>query len=98
MEYSIHDMSHLFAQLGEPGDERSIARFIEAHAPLPNALRLHEADFWTPAQASFLCEAISDDADWAEVADNLNARLHARQPGGCAAAPLAGKRHETHTV
>lgn len=78
MERPVHNMSNLFAQLGQPNDEAAIAQFIESHRPLPDDVLLHEAAFWTPAQASFLCEAIRDDADWAEVADELNAGLRAR--------------------
>lgn len=76
MERSVHDMSNLFAQLGQPSDETAISSFIEAHRPLPGDMLLHEASFWTYSQASFLREAITDDADWAEIADNLNAELH----------------------
>lgn len=78
MERPVHDMSNLFAQLGEPSDEAAIDRFIATHAPLPDDMRLHEASFWTPAQAAFLREALLDDADWAEVADALNRELHVR--------------------
>lgn len=77
MERPVHDMSALFAQLGQASDEAAIARFIETYRPLPDATLLHEAAFWTPAQAAFLREAILDDADWAEIADELNAGLHA---------------------
>lgn len=76
MEQSVHNMSNLFAQLGQPSDELAISAFIESHRPLPGGMLLHEASFWTCAQASFLREAINDDADWAEVADRLNAQLH----------------------
>jgi hypothetical protein len=78
MELRNHDLPSLFAQLGEASDDAAIARFIASHAPLPGAMQLHEAHFWTPAQAAFLCQAISEDADWAEVVDELNAELHAR--------------------
>ena len=77
MERSLHNLTTLFAQLGQPSDETSIAQFIESHRPLPDDVLLHEAAFWTPSQASFLCEAIRDDANWAGVADELNARLRA---------------------
>ncbi|MFC5300958.1 DUF2789 domain-containing protein [Azospira restricta] len=77
MERPVHDLSHLFAQLGEASDEAAIARFIESH-PLPGDMHLHEAPFWKPAQSRFLREAILDDADWAEVADELNRELHLR--------------------
>lgn len=79
MEQAIHSMSNLFAQLGKPSDETAISLFIASHAPLPSEVRLHEAVFWTSAQALFLSEAVSDDADWAEVAENLNSRLHAAE-------------------
>jgi hypothetical protein len=75
MERPVHTLSNLFAQLGQPDDEAAIARFIDAHRPLPDGLQLHEASFWTPAQACFLREAIGEDADWAELVDDLNARL-----------------------
>ena len=78
MERPVHSLSALFAQLGQPDDEKSIMHFIESHRPLADEVLLHEAAFWTPAQASFLCEAIRDDADWAEVVDELNAGLRAR--------------------
>lgn len=78
MERPVHNMSNLFAQLGRPDDEAAIARFIESHRPLAGGVRLHEAAFWSPAQAAFLREALLDDADWAEVADELNTNLHAR--------------------
>ena len=77
MERPVHTLSNLFAQLGRPSDEAAIQQFIAAHRPLPGAMRLHEAACWTPAQAAFLCEAILDDSDWAEVVDDLNAKLHA---------------------
>lgn len=77
MESRTHTMNNLFAQLGEPCDESAIARFFETHGPLPGSMLLHEAGFWNSAQAGFLREAISEDADWAEVAENLNTQLHA---------------------
>ena len=78
MERPVHTLTNLFAQLGQPDDEAAISRFIEAHRPLPESVLLHEAAFWTPSQACFLREAIVDDADWAELVDDLNARLRAR--------------------
>lgn len=76
MEAPIHSMSNLFAQLGLPSDAVSISGFIERHRPLPKAMRLADAPFWTPSQAAFLREEIQEDADWAEVVDELNAILH----------------------
>lgn len=76
MEYHLHSMSKLFAQLGEPDDRASIERFIQTRQPLAGSVLLHEASFWSAAQAGFLREAISDDADWAAITDALNAALH----------------------
>ncbi|MCK0509485.1 DUF2789 domain-containing protein [Aromatoleum anaerobium] len=75
MELPTHSMSNLFAQLGLPADEAAIERFIASHSPLPENVALADASFWTPAQAAFLREEIGDDADWAEVVDQLNLSL-----------------------
>lgn len=77
MEAPVHNMSSLFDQLGLPSDAASIERFIASHSPLGPGVVLHEAPFWTTAQATFLREEIAEDADWAEVIDELNAGLRA---------------------
>ncbi|MEO7161211.1 MAG: DUF2789 domain-containing protein [Polaromonas sp.] len=79
MEKSFHRFSELFAQLGLPADEQAIAEFLATHSPLAAAILLADAPFWTPAQASLLREEILEDADWAEVVDQLNVAL--RAPG-----------------
>ena len=76
MESPMHSMKNLFAQLGLPSDDASIDRFIATHAPLPETVALADAPFWTSSQAAFLREEIREDADWAEVVDQLNLRLH----------------------
>lgn len=73
VNYRFHD---LFTQLGLADDAVSIERFIAAHAPLPAGMKLHAAPFWTTAQAAFLREACMQDADWAELADQLSVALH----------------------
>ncbi len=75
METPMHTMNNLFAQLGLPSDTAAIERFIEAHRPLDDSVCLSDAVFWTPAQASFLREELLEDADWAEVIDELNMDL-----------------------
>jgi len=77
MEPSVHNLTNLFDQLGLPSDDISIESFIQMHSPLANHILLADAFFWTPAQASFLREEILNDADWAEVIDQLNQALHA---------------------
>ncbi len=75
MERNFHPFHELFEQLGLPSDAAAIQAFIARHRPLPHDIPLHEAPFWTPAQAAFLKEAIESDSDWAEVVDALNAAL-----------------------
>lgn len=76
MNPSFHHFSELFAQLGLPSDDAGIRAFIEQHRPLPPSTLLSEAAFWTPAQAALLREQKQQDADWAEIVDQLNVALH----------------------
>lgn len=80
MEYDIHRFHDLFAQLGLPNGPQEIRQFLYRNGPLPDNVALTEAPFWTPAQAGFLREALQQDSDWAELADQLNVAL--RLPGG----------------
>lgn len=75
MSQTFHRFSELFAQLGLPNDEAGIQQFIIQHAPLPHEVALADAAFWTPSQKAFLCEGLLQDADWAEVIDQLNSAL-----------------------
>ena len=78
MESSAHSLNNLFAQLGLPSGQVAIEIFIKTHSPLATNILLSDAPFWTSAQASFLREEILNDADWAEVIDQLNAKLHSK--------------------
>lgn len=75
MDTSTHDLTTLFQQLGLPADAPAIDAFIRRHRPLPEATKLPNARFWTPAQAEFLREAWQQDAEWSEAVDELDARL-----------------------
>ncbi len=75
LEQPIYDLRALFEQLGLPDDAGSIEAFIESHSLAPNQT-IEEAPFWRPAQAAFLREELSKDAEWAQVIDELNALLH----------------------
>lgn len=75
MEPPVHDLPSLFAQLGLDNDPASIDAFISTHSPLPEDCVLAEASFWNKAQAAFLREEIREDADWAEIVDQLNLML-----------------------
>ena len=77
METPMHTLANLFAQLGLPSDPTAIEHFVQTHRPLGAGIMLCDAPFWTPAQASFLRDEMLNDADWAEVIDELNALLHA---------------------
>ena len=75
MEEFEHNMSNLFAQLGLPTVEKEIDLFIELHSPIAPDVPLDQASFWNESQAQFLREAISEDSDWSEMVDQLDARL-----------------------
>jgi hypothetical protein len=76
MDPTFHHFSELFAQLGLPDDNASIGEFIMKHRPLGPTVMLADAPFWTTAQAQLLREQLRQDADWAEIIDQLNAALH----------------------
>jgi hypothetical protein len=61
--------------LGLPNDEQSIKHFVHTHSPLAHDIMLAEAPWWTPGQASFIQEAIADDANWSSAVDALDALL-----------------------
>lgn len=75
MDNATPNMSDLFAQLGLANDEASQQRFIDRFGGLDNRTHIAAAPFWSPAQASFIEEALQDDAEWAELIDQLNAQL-----------------------
>lgn len=75
MESPVHSLPLLFKQLGLPDDPVSIEQFVTVHSPLKPELHLADAFFWTPSQRAFLREEIREDADWAEVVDELNVLL-----------------------
>lgn len=75
MDTSIHSLSTLFDQLGLPSTAAAIELFIILHQTLPSETRLAEAQFWSEAQRAFLEEAIDEDADWAELVDQLDSRF-----------------------
>ena len=77
MDLSDHTLRVLFEQLGLPGTTAAIDAFIAQHRPLADDVALADASFWTPAQSQFLREEVEEDADWAELVDQLNLRLRA---------------------
>ena len=77
MDSTTHYFSELFAQLGLPNDDASIKAFLRQHSPLAADIELPNAPFWTPGQAAFLREEWREDADWAQLVDQLNLALRA---------------------
>jgi Protein of unknown function (DUF2789) len=77
MALTNHTLEDLFGQLGLASTPEDIRRFVTRHRPLAPGVRLADAAFWTPAQAQFLREEFTEDADWAEVVDQLNVMLQA---------------------
>ena len=75
MDTSNHySMNTLFSQLGLPSETPQINQFLSEHRLLDNQ-KIEQGDYWTPAQAAFLQEAIAQDSDWAEIVDHLDAAL-----------------------
>jgi hypothetical protein len=81
MEKPQHSLPALFKQLGLDDDPISIDQFIASHSPLKPELHLAEAFFWSESQAQFLREEILEDADWAEVVDQLDVMLRKGREG-----------------
>lgn len=81
MESPTHSLPSLFKQLGLPDDPVNIDKFIATHSPLKPDLHLADAFFWTKSQSQFLRDEILDDADWAEVVDQLDVLLRKGREG-----------------
>ena len=75
METHTHSLACLFEQLGLSSTDNEIQYFIKNHASLSGHVELHKANFWSASQAAFLKQAKEEDADWAEVVDQLNVML-----------------------
>ena len=81
MEAPTHSLPNLFKQLGLAHDAESIDKFIATHSPLKPDLHLADAFFWNTSQADLLRNEILDDADWAEVVDQLDVLLRKGRAG-----------------
>ncbi len=75
MEMHQHGMAELFEQLGLGSSPDEIKEFVITHRHKRDSTPIHEASFWTNAQSAFLRQAIEEDADWAEVVDQLDVML-----------------------
>ncbi|END3383328.1 DUF2789 domain-containing protein [Vibrio alginolyticus] len=75
MEMHQHGMAELFQQLGLGSSPQEMKDFITQHRHKRDSAPLHEASFWTMSQANFLKQAIEEDADWAELVDQLDVML-----------------------
>ncbi len=74
MDTSRHSLQDLFAQLGLANSEAAMEAFV-ANNRLQGNIPLEKAAFWSAGQAQFIREAIAEDADWAEIVDQLDAQL-----------------------
>ena len=75
MEKYHTTMSDLFDQLGLASEENEIEQFIQEHKGLRQGLHIEDADLWSRQQADFIKTALLEDAEWAELIDQLNTRL-----------------------
>lgn len=70
MDTSQHSLGALFDQLGLPSGKTEIDRFVAGHR-LALGQALPDAPFWNTAQSAFLRDALQQDSDWTEEADEL---------------------------
>ncbi|WP_339721142.1 DUF2789 domain-containing protein [uncultured Paraglaciecola sp.] len=70
-----HSIHSLFDQLGLESTDEAINRFVAKHGSLAAKVKLHQADFWSESQGAFLKQMTEEDADWAEIVDELDAML-----------------------
>lgn len=70
-------LTDLFEQLGLDSDDSAISMFIETNKALPGNIHIADAPFWSKAQSSFVRTALLEDAEWAELIDQLSQRLRA---------------------
>ncbi len=75
MEVYQHEMSDLFEQLGLGSSPQQIKDFVKNHRNKRGTTSIYEATFWTKSQADFLKQALEQDADWAELVDQLDVML-----------------------
>ncbi|TGN38032.1 DUF2789 domain-containing protein [Marinobacter confluentis] len=75
MDTTKHTLTTLFEQLGLPSEDAAIEDFISRHSPLPSEIALQDAPFWSDSQSNFLEEGLEEDSDWAEIIDELDARM-----------------------
>lgn len=68
-------LKDLFVQLGLSNDQQAIEAFISQHRRLEQNVRIEDAHFWSPSQARFLRTSLLEDAEWAELIDQLSAML-----------------------
>ncbi len=65
----------LFAQLGLDNSDAAIASFINENKGLAPEVHIEEAPFWNDSQKSFIAFELEEDAEWAELIDQLNSAL-----------------------
>jgi len=79
MESPRHTINSLFEQLGLDACDEAIAAFITAQETIPAPVPLYDGAMWNASQSAFLREAVADDADWAEVVDQLDVLLRGKE-------------------
>ncbi len=75
MEMHQHGIEELFEQLGLGSSPKEIKEFVNTHRHKRDSAPIHEASFWSSSQSAFLKQAIEQDADWAELVDQLDVML-----------------------
>ncbi|WP_282167681.1 DUF2789 domain-containing protein [Shewanella japonica] len=74
MDTTSITLNHLFEQLGLDASPTGIEHFITTHN-IPNETPISQASFWNEAQKAFITEALTQDAQWSELVDQLDVLL-----------------------
>ncbi|SBT16721.1 hypothetical protein MGA5115_00803 [Marinomonas gallaica] len=72
METHEHSLKALFDQLGLDSSEQGIEAFVSENDSIPQGVLLWQAPMWSESQAQMLKQMKDEDADWAEVVDELD--------------------------
>jgi hypothetical protein len=62
--------------VGRPKEEGDVREFVAELGSMPDGVLLANAAFRSASQSRFLRHEILEDADWAQVIDELNLMLH----------------------
>lgn len=75
MDAFSHNLNSLFEQLGIPSTDDEIMNFLLNNNKVPSHIQIHQAKFWSPAQAEFIRTALAENSSWSGVIGSLDTLL-----------------------